>query len=151
MVSCRDPRRCSDDAESSRVKTRPTDAFWAVELTASVLCKRWKGAVVAALLPGGRRFGELARSLPGVSGKVLAQRMRELEAEAIVVRSHTADARRASYRLTVIGQQLGHVVSAFQDWGVAYHRANARALARHGLVQLYDSSRHSQGDQRARY
>ena len=41
--------------------------------------KRWTGAIVSALTEGPLRFGELARAVPGLSDRLLSQRLRELE------------------------------------------------------------------------
>src|SRR5947207_14411802 len=48
--------------------------------------KRWTGAVVDALLPGPRRFCEIAQAIPQISDRLLSIRLRELEAEGIVER-----------------------------------------------------------------
>src|SRR5881398_2890804 len=48
--------------------------------------KRWTGAVVKALLPGPARFNQLLAGIPGISDRVLTERLRELETEGIVER-----------------------------------------------------------------
>src|SRR3981081_1602915 len=48
--------------------------------------KRWTGAVVKALLPGSARFNQLLAGIPGISDRVLTERLRELETEGLVER-----------------------------------------------------------------
>src|SRR5260370_42653154 len=65
----------------------PTRAFCprfhhAVEL----IGRRWTGAIVRVMLQGPHRFSELAAAVPGISERLLSQRLRELEAEGLVVR-----------------------------------------------------------------
>ena len=48
--------------------------------------KRWTGAIVFALTEGPLRFGELAKAVPGLSDRLLSQRLRELEGEGLVER-----------------------------------------------------------------
>ena len=43
--------------------------------------KRWTGAIVCALTERPMRFGELGKAVPGLSDRLLSQRLRELEEE----------------------------------------------------------------------
>lgn len=81
--------------------------------------RRWTGAIVAVLLDGGsQRFSELRTRVPGLSDRVLAQRMRELEAEAVVLRTVLPGRPlRVEYRLTEKGRDLEPVVRALERWG----------------------------------
>src|SRR5204862_7067230 len=69
--------------------------------------KRWTGAVVKALIPGPARFNQLLAGIPGISDRVLTERLRELESEAIVERLvDPGPPVRVSYRLTRQGHAL---------------------------------------------
>src|SRR2546428_11753081 len=69
--------------------------------------KRWTGAVVKALLPGPARFNQLLAGIPGISDRVLTERLRELETEGIVERLvDPGPPVRVSYRLTSRGRAL---------------------------------------------
>src|SRR5947209_4568459 len=46
---------------------------------------RWKLLVVAALLEGAGRFGELQRAIPEIAPNILSQRLRQLESEGLVI------------------------------------------------------------------
>lgn len=77
----------------------------------------WSGQAVqsgAVLSP--RR--SLKRAVDGVSGKVLADRVRELEAAGVLRRTvHAEMPVRVVYELTPLGYDLRPVVAALADWG----------------------------------
>jgi DNA-binding HxlR family transcriptional regulator len=82
--------------------------------------RRWTGAIVAVLLAEDepRRFSELKAAVPGLSDRVLSQRLRELEVEQLVERGvHAGPPVRVDYALTPKGRALGPVVRALEDWG----------------------------------
>ena len=68
---------------------------------------RWTLLIVAALLDGPRRFGDLQRELPGIAPNILTQRLRHLEREALLVATpYTERPRRLQYELTESGREL---------------------------------------------
>ena len=85
----------------------------AVELIGS----RWTGAVLRALLSGIQRFTDLTETIPGLSDRMLSQRLKELEAEGIVVRTVIPQTPvRVEYSLTEKGRALGGVIEAVSGW-----------------------------------
>lgn len=81
--------------------------------------RRWTGAIVAVLLAEDvpRRFSELKAAVPGLSDRVLSQRLRELEAEEMVEREvHGGPPVRVDYGLTAKGRDLAPVVEALERW-----------------------------------
>ena len=86
--------------------------------------KRWTGAVVSALTEGPLRFGELAKAVPGLSDRLLSQRLRELEEEGLVERQVEAGTPvRVTYSLTEAGQQLDPVFSELKSWARRWKKA----------------------------
>ncbi len=78
---------------------------------------RWTGVIIRAMLAGKHRFGELAAAIPGISDRMLSERLKELEAAGIVVRTvYPETPVRIDYRLTPKGQALAGVVQAISDW-----------------------------------
>jgi DNA-binding HxlR family transcriptional regulator len=78
---------------------------------------RWTGAVIRALLSGVTHFSELAGVVPGMSDRMLSERLKELEAEGIVVRQVTPSTPvRVEYHLTERGHALGEAVNAISAW-----------------------------------
>jgi DNA-binding HxlR family transcriptional regulator len=48
--------------------------------------RRWTGAILLAASRGARRFGEYRRMVDGISDRLLAQRLKELEALGVIER-----------------------------------------------------------------
>jgi len=83
----------------------------------ALLSKRWNGLIVKALLDGPARFNELADRLQVVADRVLAERLRELEAAGIVLRQvSTCMPVRVEYSLTAKGRDLTPVIEAIEAW-----------------------------------
>jgi DNA-binding HxlR family transcriptional regulator len=79
--------------------------------------KRWTGAVIRALLPGPARFNHLLIGIPGISDRVLTERLRELEYEGLVERLvDPGPPVRVSYRLTARGRGLSPVIASVDAW-----------------------------------
>jgi DNA-binding HxlR family transcriptional regulator len=81
---------------------------------------RWSLLVVAALLDGPRRFGDLERAVPGVTSSVLASRLRQLESDGLVVATpYSTRPARVDYRLTATGEELAGAVRLLAAWAAA--------------------------------
>jgi DNA-binding HxlR family transcriptional regulator len=86
--------------------------------------RRWSGAIVAALAEGPMRFAELAASVPGLSDRLLSERLKELEQEGIVTRSvETGTPVRVSYALSEKGVALKPAITALRSWARHWHAA----------------------------
>ena len=79
--------------------------------------RRWTGAILRALLAGRTRFSDIAGVVPGLSDRLLSERLKELEAEGIVVRTVFPETPvRIEYRLTAKGEALSEVIDAVGRW-----------------------------------
>lgn len=79
--------------------------------------KRWNGAIIRLLLSGSRRFNEIAAAVPGLSGRLLTERLRELESAGIVSREiDEGPPVRVAYGLTASGRELETTVRALAEW-----------------------------------
>jgi DNA-binding HxlR family transcriptional regulator len=76
--------------------------------------RRWAASVLRALLVKPRRFNELLHTIPGLSDRLLTERLRDLEEAGLVKRSLAAG--HVEYCLTAAGRDLGQVVSALRSW-----------------------------------
>src|SRR6058998_1959894 len=82
--------------------------------------RRWTGAILRAMLVGVSRFSELTETVPGLSDRMLSERLKELEAEGLVVRSVIPETPvRIEYHLTDKGRSLVSVVEAVSRWADA--------------------------------
>jgi DNA-binding HxlR family transcriptional regulator len=95
---------------------------------------RWTGAIVRALLTGVTRFSDLTQAIPGLSDRMLSERLKELEAEGIVERHVTPSTPvRIDYVLTEKGRALAGVVDAISVWAGEWLEApEAAAAGPHG-------------------
>ena len=88
-----------------------------------VINGRWKPMMVWRLTDPDRRFGDLHRSMPGVSAKMLRQQLKEFETDGIVTRHVVAERPlHVEYRLTPYGRTLGPVFDALGAWGARHLR-----------------------------
>lgn len=89
-----------------------------LDAAVSVVGGKWKPLVIWSISERQQRFGELRRGLSGVSEKMLAQQLRELERDGIVKRETTEfPARRVTYSLTELGRSLNAALDALGAWG----------------------------------
>jgi DNA-binding HxlR family transcriptional regulator/putative sterol carrier protein len=79
---------------------------------------RWTLLIVRELVPGPRRFTDLIDGLPGVSRKLLTERLRALERDGIVARRELPPpAARQVYELTDDGRDLAEAMAGLIAWG----------------------------------
>lgn len=114
-----EPHLTVDSAYCPRFQT-------AVEL----IGRRWTGAIVRALLAGSVRFGDVLHRVPGLSDRLLSERLRELESEGIVVRSVYPEIPvRIEYHLTEKGMELERIIAAVDSWAGTWTEAPAEVAA----------------------
>lgn len=78
---------------------------------------RWTILILRNLFTGTKRFGELKKSLNGVSQKVLTANLRSLEEKGIIDPEVPP---RVEYRLTDLGKTLDPIIKSIHDWGEFY-------------------------------
>jgi DNA-binding HxlR family transcriptional regulator len=79
--------------------------------------RRWTGAIIRAMLGGVTRFSDLTQTVPGLSDRMLSERLKELEAEGIVERTVFPDTPvRIEYHVTEKGLALAGVVDSIAAW-----------------------------------
>ncbi|MGP3987010.1 winged helix-turn-helix transcriptional regulator [Streptomyces sp. 3N207] len=90
-----------------------------IDAAIDVVGGKWKVLILWALAQQPCRFGELRRGIPGVTEKVLASHLRELEADGIVCReeSYEGAVRRVTYALTPLGSSLNEALAPLGAWG----------------------------------
>jgi DNA-binding HxlR family transcriptional regulator len=92
--------------------------FCPVAMAAEILCTRWTVVILRELIAGSTRFNELRRGVPRMSPALLSQRLKELEAEGVLVREASPhEPGLFEYHLTPAGRDLQPLVEAFGVWG----------------------------------
>ena len=94
------------------------------EATLTLIGNKWKVLILRDLMGGTRRFGELQRSVGGVTQKVLTAQLRAMEASGLLTRKVYAEVPpRVEYTLTQTGYSLKSVLDAMCDWGLEYQHS----------------------------
>lgn len=102
------------------VRTREYGQFCGLARAMEVLGQRWTTLVLRDLLVGPRRYSDLLAGLPGIPTNVLANRLKELEADGLVVREARAGSDRSViYRTTPRAEELRPALDALAHWGAA--------------------------------
>ena len=113
--------RSADAGKTGAASHRPDSApqvvchryHEAVELVG----RRWSGAILYSLIDGPCYFSGVAAAVPGLSDRLLSQRLRELEAEGLIERAvHEGTPPRVSYCLSDSGEALVPALRAIHDW-----------------------------------
>jgi DNA-binding HxlR family transcriptional regulator len=88
-----------------------------VRETANLLERRWQLSIIYAALTGALRFNEFADAVNGISARMLAARLRDLEAADLVRRVVIPSSPpTVEYRLTPRGRRLAPLVDAIRDY-----------------------------------
>lgn len=92
-----------------------------IEKALDVLGGKWTFLIIRDLFDGKKRFGELRKSLVGVSPKTLAIRLKELEEKDIVERTAYATIPpTVEYALTEKGHSLKPIIKEMKLWGAKW-------------------------------
>ena len=82
-----------------------------------IIGRRWTGAIIRSMLAGASRYSEVVAAVPGLSDRLLSERLKELESEGIVERKVTPSTPvRIDYALTEKGLALASVVREVASW-----------------------------------
>ncbi|WP_102264086.1 winged helix-turn-helix transcriptional regulator [Mesobacillus jeotgali] len=93
------------------------------EKAMTILSQRWTGLIIYQLLTGPQRFCTIESSM-GVSGRVLSERLKDLESEGIVRREvHPETPVRIEYSLTEKGKALEPLMREIEKWSKSWLEA----------------------------
>lgn len=96
----------------------------AVARGCEVLAKRWTPQLLVLLLEGPARFSELASAVPGLSRRVMTERLRELQEARLVERVvDPGPPITSTYTLTAEGEQLRSALEELCSWAERWDRA----------------------------
>lgn len=86
--------------------------------TLKIMSSKWTMLLLHTLCEGKKRFGELQRTLEGISPKTLSMRLQQLEKEGIVSKHVFAEVPlHVEYSLTKKGASLKEIFSKLEEWG----------------------------------
>jgi DNA-binding HxlR family transcriptional regulator len=85
-----------------------------------MLESRWALRLLSALVAGPARFSELEAAVPGVSRRMMTERLRELEGAGLVRRTvDPGPPITSTYALTADGEGLGEIVDLVRRWAAS--------------------------------
>lgn len=92
------------------------------ELTLQVMGGKWKPIIIYQLaIEGVMRFGELRRSVNGITERMLTRQLRELEKDGLIHRKvYRQVPPKVEYSLLPLGAKLIPILQEMREWGVAY-------------------------------
>lgn len=89
----------------------------------TVLNGKWKLPILMAIRAGSSRFGEIERSVPGISGKVLAKELKDLEDHRLLQRIvHAGPPVAVTYAVLPYAETLDPIIFMLRDWGSQHQR-----------------------------
>ncbi len=90
-----------------------------------IIGSKWTALILRDLAAGPKRFGQLEKSLTGISPRTLSQRLDDLEAHGIVTKQAYAEVPpRCEYALTGKGFDLLPILKQMAVWGDKYYAAD---------------------------
>ena len=111
------PAEAGSDAAPPPARSEPIVVCHRYHEAVELVGRRWSGAILFSLIGGPRYFSDVATAVPGVSDRLLSQRLRELETEGLLERAvHPGPPARVSYRLSDQGEALVPALEALYDW-----------------------------------
>ncbi|MEU7413182.1 helix-turn-helix domain-containing protein [Streptomyces sp. NPDC042638] len=125
-----------DSAACKRVDDGITRVF-------ELLGKRWSGPIVAVLVEQPAYFADLRRAVPGISERMLSDRLAELGAAGLVLREvDEGPPLRVSYRLTEAGAALEPALRELAEWAKS-HLPDAAACPETALERQHQAEPHA--------
>ena len=114
--------------------TRPVDSqCQAFQRAMDLLARPWTALILNTLQGGPLRFSEIGAGARAPGDKVLSARLKELEAEGLVVRRvDPGPPVRVAYALTEPGRAFQHVAEAIEQWGQVLVAARPKPKRRAG-------------------
>jgi DNA-binding HxlR family transcriptional regulator len=102
-----------------------------VMVSIGVIGGKWKPRILWLLRSGPLRFSDLKRAIPDASEKMLAEHLRALESESIVVRRQFLEGAviAAEYSYTEYGRTLIPALDALGAWGLQHEADRAQRAA----------------------
>jgi len=101
----------------------PKEEIQALQDTIYVIGGKWKLPIINSLCNGNTRFREIQRSIPGITSRMLAKELKEMELNKIISRHVFDDSPvTVEYRTTPYCKTFGQIILAMIDWGKAHKR-----------------------------
>ncbi|WP_299248962.1 helix-turn-helix domain-containing protein [uncultured Cytophaga sp.] len=92
-----------------------------VQDTLDVINGKWKLSIIISIGGGNERFTDIQKSIPGITPKVLAKELKDLEQHKLISRQVIDDYPvKISYTLEQYADTLTPIIHALKDWGAKH-------------------------------
>lgn len=116
-VSVKRPARRAASSSRKRAGEGESKVCSRFHHAVELIGRRWTGAIISVMLTGPQCFNEMLTAVPGLSDRLLTERLRELESEGLVRRTVLPGPPvRVSYELTESGRELEPVIEKLGKW-----------------------------------
>lgn len=105
----------------------------------AVVGGKWKPLILYHLAHGARRYGELRRAIGSVTDKMLAQQLKDLQADGIIDRlDYNETPLRVEYSLTTFGRTLAKAFAPLCAWGTEHIGKVEKIMSRREISENSD-------------
>ena len=116
------------DSTGGAEELRRDEEMDSFQRTLEVIGGKWKGVLLFHLISGTKRFNELRRLCPGITQRMLAMQLRELERDGLVHREvYPQVPQKVEYSLTEWARGLESGLLSIKHWGEGYREVLARS------------------------
>ena len=107
----------------SKTKEKGKASSNSIELTLHVIGGKWKMQIIWLLRENEKRYGELKKSIPTITHKMLTQQLRELENDDLIIRKDYKQVPpKVDYSLSLLGKSTLPVIEMLKEWGDEYKK-----------------------------
>lgn len=125
----------SEETECEAAHKACAQVDFALKQVFDLIGKRWTGLIVAVLTQSPAYYSELRRAIPGISERMLSDRLTELGEAGLVIREvDEGPPLRVRYLLTEAGVALGPGLEELRRWAVT-HMPEARQAVNREIAQ----------------
>jgi len=89
---------------------------------ADIIGDKWVLLILREVFAGSTRYNDFQRAIPRISPTVLSKRLKQLEANGLLVKKQSPGQRSTEYRLTPSGRELGPIIDHLATWGLRWAR-----------------------------
>ena len=89
---------------------------------ADIIGDKWVLLILREVFAGSTRYNDFQRAIPRISPTVLSKRLKQLEANGLLVKKQAPGLKSSEYRLTPSGRELGPIIDHLAIWGLRWAR-----------------------------
>ncbi len=89
---------------------------------ADIIGDKWILLILREMFLGATRYNDFQRALPRISPTILSKRLKQLEANGLIIKKTTAGQKTSEYRLTKCGRELAPLTDQMAKWGLRWAR-----------------------------